>query len=76
MDNIASYNSDINALRQNITKNTNMLNELSDTEKIEKIKNYQGINEEVNSVLYRERIIFGISSVVAIISTIVTFKMI
>lgn len=76
MDHIASYNSDINVLRENIIKNTKLFNELGDTEKLEKIKNYQGINDEISNLLYRERIIFGITSVIAVITTIVTFKMI
>jgi hypothetical protein len=76
MDSIASYNSDINVLRENILKNNKALDELGDTKKMEKIKNYDGINDEVNELLYRERIIFGISSLIAITATIVTFKMI
>jgi hypothetical protein len=74
MDNIATYNSDIDVLRKNIIKNTTLFNELGDTEKIEKIKNYEGINDEISNALYRERIIFGISSVIAVITTLVTFK--
>jgi hypothetical protein len=76
MDNIATYNSDINVLTQNLKKNSDVLNELGDTDKMEKIKNFQGINDEVNELLYRERVIFGISSLIALTVTIVTYKMI
>ncbi len=74
MDNIATYNSDINTLRENIVKNNKVLNELGDTEKIQKIKNYEGIKDEINKILYRERIIFGVSCLVALSITIVTVK--
>ena len=74
MDNIATYNSDINVLRGNIIENNKIINELGDKNKIKKIKNYDGINQEVNDLLYREKIIFGITSLVAISTTIVTFK--
>jgi hypothetical protein len=76
MDNIATYNSDINVLRENIKKNNKTLSELEDTSHIQKIKNYEGINDEVNNLLYREKIVFGITGLVAISATIVTFKMI
>lgn len=74
MDTIATYNSDIVNLNQNIVKNNLMLDELRDKNKIQKIKNYDGINQEVNNLLYRERLIFGILGLVAISTSIVTFK--
>jgi hypothetical protein len=76
MDNIASYNSDVDVLINKINKNNRLLDELGNTEKIELIKNYDGINDEVNKLLYREKIIFGISGFIAVAVTIITFKMI
>ncbi len=76
MDNIASYNSDINSIISNLEKNNKLINELADKDRIEKIKNYDGINDEINDLLYREKIIFGISVFVAISTTIATFNLI
>jgi hypothetical protein len=74
MDNISSYNSDIYSLKNNIIKNNKALNELGDKNKILKIKNYDGINQEISELLYREKIMFSITALVAISFSIVTFK--
>jgi hypothetical protein len=68
---IASYNSDIDALKVNIV-NSNI--EVLDTDNIKKYKNYEGINKEISNSLYKKKIIFGISSVVAIVATVITVK--
>ena len=76
MDKISTYNSDINVLNNTLNNNNKILNDLGNKNKIQHIKNYEGINAEVNNLLYRERIIFGISAIIAITTTIATFKMI
>ena len=74
MDQISTYNSDIDVLNNTLNNTNKTLNELGDKNKIQNIKNYEDINTEVNNLLYRERIIFGISSIIAITITIATFK--
>lgn len=74
MDNIASYNSDIDGLKQNIEKNDKLMSELNDKKMIEKVKSYEGIQTELGNLLYREKIIFGVTSFIAISITIITFK--
>lgn len=74
MDNISSYNSDIDGLKQNIEKNDKRMIELNDKKMIEKVKSYEGIQTELGNLLYREKIIFGVTSFIAISITIITFK--
>jgi precorrin-2 methylase len=65
----ASYNSDIDALKVNIVNsNIEVLGNIT------KYKNYEGINKEISNSLYKEKTIFGISSVIAIIATVITVK--
>ena len=74
MDNIASYNSDIDGLKQNIEKNDKLMSELNDKKMIEKVKSYEGIQTELGNLLYREKIIFGVTSFISISITIITIK--
>ncbi len=76
MDSITSYSSDIEVLRESIKKNNDMLNKLGDNETIQKIKNYEGINQEVSNLLSRERVFFAIYSLIAVTVSITTVKMI
>jgi len=73
---IANYNSDIDVLNQELIKTNHKLNELGDKNNILNMKKYEDINAEVSILLYREKIIFGVSALIAVSIGITTFKMI
>jgi hypothetical protein len=76
MDPISSYNSNIDFLDKTVSKNKDELNKLRNIDKIKKIKTYEDINAEVERLLYRERIIFAVSALIAISVGITTMKLI
>ena len=74
MDYIASYNSDVTNLKTFIQKKMDELNELTNEDRNKMIKGYKRTNEEMEDLLYRERLLFYLYSFIGVSITLITIK--